>query len=116
MSGVRLSNVSTSKDMPCELRTFNSSCSSCHHFEQLCSAASLALLPMLMLPGLVRLQLPTMGAHFIQRAWLGLSWQSSPMSGVRLGSPTTCNIFALDRVCERMFYGSANIANRCQGV
>ena len=37
---------------------------------QLCVTIGLALMPTLMLPGLVRLQVPTTGALFLQQAWL----------------------------------------------
>jgi hypothetical protein len=40
------------------------------HIRQLCITIGLALLPTLMLPGLVRLQVPTTGALFLQQAWL----------------------------------------------
>jgi hypothetical protein len=55
------------------------------HIKQLCITVGLALLPTLMLPGLVRLQVPTTGALFLQQAWLVALMEEQLYVGCALG-------------------------------
>jgi hypothetical protein len=57
------------------------------HVRQLCVTIGLALMPTLMLPGLVRLAVPTTGALFMQQAWLVALMEEQLFVGCSPGPP-----------------------------